>query len=142
MTASFKICETWGDVTKCIAVRAIVFCGEQGISYKLEQDEHDVGALHILGEIDGEPVAAGRLRLFADYAKLERVAVRQPWRGRKLGHQLTEYMLDAARERGYVCFKLGAQVHLRAFYESHGFQVSGEQFLDADIWHWPMIKQN
>jgi predicted GNAT family N-acyltransferase len=141
MTASFKVCENWNDVTKCIAVRAIVFCGEQGIAYRLEQDEHDAGAVHVLGEIDGEPVAAARLRCFADYAKLERIAVRQPWRGRGLGHGLTEFMLGIARERGYVAFKLGAQVHLRAFYESHGFQVTGEQFLDADIWHWPMEKR-
>ncbi len=141
MTASFKICENWNDVTRCIAVRAIVFCGEQGIAYRLEQDEHDAAALHVLGEIDGEPVAAGRLRFFADYAKLERIAVRRPWRGRGLGHQLTEFMLNAASGRGYAHFKLGAQVHLRAFYESHGFQVKGEQFLDADIRHWPMEKR-
>lgn len=138
MSCHFKICEHWNDVVKCVAVRAIVFCGEQGVSYQLEQDEHDAGALHVLGEMKGEPVAAGRLRFFAGYAKLERIAVRQPWRGCGIGHQLTGYMLDIARERGYLAFKLNAQAHLRAFYEAHGFRVAGEQFVEADILHWPM----
>lgn len=139
MQPAFKICDHWNDVVKCIVVRAIVFCGEQGVGYQLEQDEHDAGALHVLGELDGEPIAAGRLRFFADYAKLERIAVRQPWRGRKFGHQLTDFMLEIARKRGYRGFKLNAQVHLRAFYEAHGFEVSGEQFVEADILHWPMV---
>jgi len=90
MTASYKICESWDDVVKCIAVRSIVFCGEQHISYQLERDEHDASATHILCEL--EPVAAARLRFFNGYAKLERIAVRAPWRGQGLGHGLTQFM--------------------------------------------------
>jgi len=138
MTATYKICESWDDVAKCIAVRSIVFCGEQHISYQLERDEHDASATHILCELEGEPVAAARLRFFNDYAKLERIAVRAPWRGQGLGHGLTQFLLDIAKQRGYTSFKLNAQAHLRDFYGTHGFIVSGPNFIEADIDHCPM----
>lgn len=139
MSAHFKICDSWDDVVKCIAVRSIVFCGEQNISYQLERDQYDASATHILCEIDGEPVAAARLRFFKDYAKLERIAVRAPWRGRGLGHELTQFMLDIAKQRGYVTFKLNAQAHLEAFYGVHGFGACGEHFVEAGIDHCPMM---
>jgi len=138
MSAHFKLCESWDDVVKCIAVRSIVFCGEQNISYQLERDEHDASATHILGEVDGEPVAAARLRFFKDYAKLERIAVRAPWRARLIGHELTKFMIDVAKERGYTTFKLNAQSHLQAFYGKHGFRVCGDHFIEAGIDHCPM----
>lgn len=139
MNPTFKLCEAWDDVVKCIAVRAIVFCGEQNISYQLERDEHDASAMHILCELEGEPVAAARLRFFKEYAKLERIAVRAPWRGQGLGHGMTQFMLDLAKQHGYNCFKLNAQAHLEHFYGVHGFRVSGPHFIEAGIDHCPMM---
>ena len=138
MSITFKICESWDDVVKCIAVRSIVFCGEQGISYQLERDEHDASAIHILGELNGEPITAARLRYFKDYAKLERIAVRQPWRGQRFGHGVTQFMIDTAKQHGYTTFKLNAQAHLETFYVAHGFHESGAHFMEAGIDHCPM----
>jgi predicted GNAT family N-acyltransferase len=138
MTITYTVCETLDDVVKCIAVRCIVFCGEQNISYLLERDEHDAGAMHILGTIDGEPIAVGRLRYLNGYAKLERIAVRAPWRGEKYGLGITQFMIDTARQQGFTTFKLNAQAHLESFYAKLGFRVAGEHFMEAGIDHCPM----
>jgi len=139
MSVTFKLCDSWDDVVKCIVVRSIVFCGEQGISYQLERDEHDASATHILGEVENEPVAAARLRFFKDYAKLERIAVRQPWRGQGLGHGITQFMIELGKRHDYRVFKLNAQTQLQTFYAAHGFQRCGEHFVEAGIDHCPMM---
>ncbi|MES1196246.1 MAG: GNAT family N-acetyltransferase [Steroidobacter sp.] len=138
MNIIYKVCESLDDVVKCIAVRCIVFCGEQNISYLLERDEHDAGAIHILGTVDGEPVAAARLRYLNGYAKLERIAVRAPWRGKSFGLGITQFMIDRAKEQGFTVFKLNAQSHLENFYARLGFSTYGPHFMEAGIDHCPM----
>ena len=138
MTITYTVCETLDDVVKCIAVRCIVFCGEQNISYLLERDEHDAGALHILGTVDGEPVAVGRLRYLNGYAKLERIAIRAPWRHKGYGLGITQFMIDTAKQQGFNTFKLNAQAHLESFYGKLGFRAAGDHFMEAGIDHCPM----
>lgn len=136
----FRICATLDDLAKAFMVRAIVFMEEQEVAYAEEVDEFEHSALHILGEIDGEPMAAGRIRFLGGYAKLERIAVRKAWRGRGLGHELVEYMMAIARERGLSKFKMHAQAHLVDFYRVHGFEPKGEMFQEAKIDHFLMVR--
>jgi len=142
MGASFRIAGSPEDQLKAFMVRCIVFCGEQGVPYDIERDEHEASAVHILGEIGGEPVAAGRLRYLPEYAKLERIAVRQPYRDRGIGRELTEFLLSVARERGYSNYRMNAQAHLEAFYGESGFSAVGEKFLEADIEHILMTRDD
>ena len=137
----FRVCTTLDDLTKAYMVRAIVFIEEQQVAYAEEVDELEHSALHILGEMDGEPMAAARMRFLGEYAKLERIAVRKSWRGRGLGHELVEYMLELARERGFHRFKMHAQAHLVDFYRVHGFEPKGEMFQEARIDHFLMVKE-
>lgn len=141
MSIKYSVCESLDDIVKCIAVRCIVFCGEQNISYLLERDEHDAGAIHVLGSLDGEPVAAARLRYLNGYAKLERIAVRAPWRGNSYGIGITQFMIDVAKQQGFTTFKLNAQSHLEGFYGKLGFRACGEHFMEAGIDHVPMARE-
>lgn len=134
-----KIVNSLDDLMKVFIVRGIVFIEEQNVPYRIEMDEHELSALHILGEIDGEPIAAGRLRFLGDWAKLERIAVRREHRNRGYGHAVVDFMLDVARTKGYRKFKMHAQAHLCGFYARHGFQIRGELFKEADIDHYLMI---
>lgn len=129
-----------GVLQRAFFVRALVFCGEQGISYALEYDGLDAEAIHILGQSGEVPVASGRIRFAGTYAKLERIAVRGPWRGKGYGHQLTDYMIQAAEARGFSTQKIHAQAHLQAFYEVHGFRPHGEPFMEAGIEHILMLR--
>ena len=131
----FRIAETSDERLRCLLVRAIVFMEEQQVSCTEEMDGLDQDALQILGEIGGEPVATARIRFFGDCAKLERLAIRKAWRGQGKGERLLEFMLAAARARGYRKFKLHGQERLRTFYEKHGFRAEGEAFLEAGIPH-------
>ena len=138
----FKIVTTLDDLIKTFMIRAIVFIEEQQVDYNEEVDEHEYSALHILGEIDGEPAACGRIRFLGEYAKLERIAVRKSFRGKNIGHQLVDYMLDIARAKGFNKFKMHAQAHLANFYAMHGFVRQGEMFQEANIDHYLMVKED
>ena len=136
----FRVIAGRDDFLRAFAVRAIVFCEEQQIAYDLEHDKEDHTALHIVGEIGSEPVAAGRLRLLDGYAKLERLAVRSLYRGYGYGHRLIQFMIALAAERGFDECHLNAQVHLKEFYGKHGFTENGEVFKEAGIDHLPMVR--
>ena len=138
----FKIVSNMDELLKAFTVRAVVFIGEQNCPYDEEIDEYEHSCIHILGELDGEPIAAARLRFPGDYAKLERIAIRKQWRGRGFGHQLVEYMLEQGRLRGYSSFRMHAQAYLVDYYAKHGFVRHGELFDEAGIDHYLMIRQD
>lgn len=135
----FKIVSTFEELLKVHMVRAIVFMAEQQCPYNIEIDEYEYSSLHILGELDNEPVAAARLRFVDGFAKFERIAVREPWRGKHIGHRLVDYMIGIAREHGFVHMKMHAQLYLVDFYKEHGFIPRGDVFKEADIDHVLMV---
>lgn len=132
---SYKTVDTFDDLIKVFIIRGIVFIEEQQVTYAEEIDTHEISAVHILGEIDGEPVAAGRIRFLEGYAKLERIAVRRAFRGNGYAHELVAFMIDIARARGFRKFRMHAQVYLRHFYEKFGFKATGPVFQEAGIDH-------
>ncbi len=137
-----KIVKDIDDLMKVYTVRGIVFVEEQQVPYTIEVDEFETDAIHVLGEIDNEPVAAGRIRPVGEVAKLERFAIRKAWRGQGYGDQLIEFMMTQASQFGFNKFKLHAQLTVQSFYEKHGFKVQGEIFSEADIDHVMMVNQN
>ena len=136
----FSIAETADEKLKVFVVRGIVFCGEQRVPYSIEWDEHETSALHVLGQVGDEPVAARRIRYLDGYAKLERIAVRAEYRGRGYGHGLTDFMIQTAKEKGFSKFRMNAQVHLKDFYAEHGFEPQGDIFVEAGIDHVLMVR--
>lgn len=138
--SSFRLCRNADEQQRALFVRGVVFCAEQGIAYPMEYDGLDSEALQILGEVADEPVAAGRIRFSAACAKLERIAVRAPWRGRRIGHQLTDFMIRVAEAEGFAVQKIHAQKHLERFYGLHGFHSQGESFEEAGIEHIMMLR--
>jgi predicted GNAT family N-acyltransferase len=142
MAEVLRVVNNLDDLVKAFVVRGIVFGGEQGVRYDLDRDGRDTAAVHILAEIDGEPAGAGRIRFLDGFAKLERIAVRQPYRGRGLGRRLTDFMISEARERGFTKCKLHAQVRLEKFYAAHGFRTEGARFFEAGIEHCLMVRED
>lgn len=131
----FKRVNSSDDLIRVLMIRAIVFMEEQGIRHDDEMDGHDLAALHVLGEMDGEPVACGRIRYQGDRAFLQRLAVREAWRGQGIGSKLLQFMLQQCRQDGFSRFELHAQTRAIRFYRGHGFATCGEEFEEAGIPH-------
>ena len=133
---AYRIAETKEDVLKVMVVRGIVFIEEQGVDWEGEIDEFEDESLHVLGEVDGQPVATGRLRTLSDgWTKLERIAVRPAWRKRGFAKGMVEFLLAAATERGAKRLKMHAQVYLEDFYGEFGFHREGAIFDECGIDH-------
>ena len=114
-------------------VRIEVFVIEQNVPIELEWDEGDEVAIHAVGyDEQGQPVATGRL---LPDGHIGRMAVCQPWRGRGLGKQVLQVLLEQARQEGHTELLLHAQTHAVPFYEQQGFACEGEEFLEVDIPH-------
>ena len=80
--------------------------------------------------------------LYREFANLERIAVRDPYRGKGLGNKPTKFMLSVAKEQGFKKYKVHAQVYLAEFYRKHGFEVAGDMFKEAGIDHYLMIRND
>jgi predicted GNAT family N-acyltransferase len=137
---TFRIARSVDDLIKVFVVRGIVFVGEQDVRYAEEMDEHEHAAVHVLGELDGEPVAAARVRYLDGVAKLERMAVRKEHRGRGFGSDLLRFAMQLARDAGFTRFEVHAQLAAAPFYHDHGFRPQGDPFTEAGIQHCLMTK--
>jgi predicted GNAT family N-acyltransferase len=143
MSAVFRIAATPEDVLKVMVIRGIVFIEEQQVDWEGEIDEFEDASIHVLGEVEGQPVASGRLRLFPEgWAKLERIAVRPRWRGQGHARGMVKFLMEEASRRGATRQKMHAQVYLEKFYEEFGFLREGPVFDECGIDHILMIRQD
>jgi predicted GNAT family N-acyltransferase len=137
---------TEDELAACFAIRKEVFVKEQGVSVEEEIDEYDASpqaCRHFLLLEDGAPIATARWRPYdAKTAKLQRVAVRQPYRGKGLGRTLILHMERDAAALGYEAAVLDGQCQAETFYRKLGYEViSKEPFYDAGILHVRMKKK-
>jgi hypothetical protein len=73
-----RVARTLDDIQRIAVVRALVYMSEQDCPYDEEFDGNDLaGATHLIAEAGGEPLGCLRLRWFSDFAKVERVCVRE-----------------------------------------------------------------
>jgi predicted GNAT family N-acyltransferase len=117
-------------------VRETVFIQEQQVPLDLEWDDMDASAQHVLAEAGGMPIGTGRL---LPDGRIGRMAVLPAWRNRGVGSALLDELLAMAEERALREVVLHAQTHARGFYERHGFQPRGREFLEAGIPHIEMV---
>lgn len=90
------------DVFAAMAVRAVVMCGEMDRRLTEEFDGTDMNATLILARVGGEPVGTIRVRWFAGFAKVERVAVLRAHRSLRVFNALARFAFDHVREKGYA----------------------------------------
>ena len=101
---------------------------EQECPYDEEFDGNDLcAATHILGFIDDEPVACLRVRFFADFAKIERLAVRHEYRNSRLSFKIVWAGIELARKKGYRKLYGHAQDRLVKFWSRFGFKPVEDQ---------------
>lgn len=129
-----------------LALRIDVFIVEQNCPFH-DADGKDFIAWHCLGyDEDGDLVAYTRLfdvnLSFEGYTSIGRVATSNKVRGQGIGQKLMAYSIERCEKLyGLLPIKIGAQKYLLKFYESFGFQSTGEEYLEDGIPHVIMIRE-
>lgn len=112
------------ELQKAFSVRSVVFIGEQLCPYAEEFDGNDLCATHFMASIDQEVVGTLRVRCFSDFAKLERLAVLAPYRGRGVAAAIVTEALTYIQYKGYMRFQLHAQTRFVRFWERWAHRVA------------------
>lgn len=137
-----KPVETSQELSDAQEVRRQVFIEEQGIKREVEFDGLDQNSDHLIAYNNNIPVGTARIRYKNDVqAKLERMAVLKPYRGRGIGKGIAKASLKLAETKGALEVILNAQQSARGFYEKLGFQQEGVPFKEAGIPHIAMTKK-
>ncbi len=131
------------DVHTMIQARESVFVVEQECPYQ-ETDALDLEAWHGLGRINGALAAYARVvppGLKFRGPSIGRIMTLPAFRGSGAGRTL---LAEAIRftEAKYPgqAIEIGAQVYLRAFYESYGFRQVGQEYDEDGILHIDMVR--
>ncbi|NUN99505.1 MAG: GNAT family N-acetyltransferase [Saprospiraceae bacterium] len=135
---------TLHELYELMALRQIVFAVEQNCPY-LDADGKDLKCWHLMGRNgEGKLLAVARLLpeglSYPGYASIGRVASAPEARGTGAGRQLMQAALsEMARLFPGLPIRIGAQQYLIKFYESFGFQVDSEVYLEDGIPHVEMV---
>lgn len=114
------VCRTLQDILQAMAVRTLVYMGEQACPYDEEYDGNDFsGTTHLLLRRNGEPIGTLRIRWFADFAKTERVAVRKEYRRGRATLLLILAAKRLAEKKNYRKLLGYGQVRLIPFWEQY-----------------------
>jgi len=111
------------DFFRIAAIRSAVYLGEQACPFAEEFDGNDHAATHLIGWRDHEPAACLRLRFFARFAKLERLAVRREFRRSQLAFEMVRAAVDLCRAKGFERLYGHARQDLLPFWQRFGFKL-------------------
>jgi predicted GNAT family N-acyltransferase len=129
------------DLARVIAVRSAVYLSEQECPYEEEFDGNDLVATNLIGYIGKEPAGCIRIRYFADFAKLERLAVRREFRNTRLSFHLVRAAIELCRVKGYRRLYGHAQKRLVNFWARFGFRLfeGGKELVFSDFDYVEMV---
>jgi ElaA protein len=136
---------TTTEIYEILALRSEVFVVEQNCVFHDMDGKKDFESFHLFGKtIDNQIVAYTRIlpaNLAFKYASIGRVVNSPKLRGKGIGKILMEKSIESLYQiYGKVPIEIGAQYYLKSFYESFGFVISSEIYLEDDIEHIEMIK--
>ncbi len=127
---------------KVAAIRAATYIAEQDCPYDEEFDGNDFSGTHMLGEIDGEPAGCIRIRYFASFAKIERLAVLKRFRTSRMAEELIRAAIGICRRKGYRHVYGHCEPRVRRLWMRYGFKprtahstfnFSSRSYLEGDL---------
>jgi predicted GNAT family N-acyltransferase len=131
---SVTVARSLEDLLRVSAIRSAVYVAEQECPFEEEFDGNDLAATHLIGYVGNEPAATLRLRFFADFAKLERVAVRHEFRNSRVAFELVKAGIELSRVKGYRRLYGHARKRLTGFWTRFGFRTfeGGSELVFSD----------
>ena len=128
-----------------LQLRSEVFVVEQDCVYQ-DIDDKDQKALHVIGIKNDKVIAYTRIFKPGDYfpqASIGRVVVAKNERAFRYGYQIMEDSIETIKNLyNQTAIKISAQLYLKKFYSSLGFQQVGDTYLEDGIPHIAMIKND
>jgi predicted GNAT family N-acyltransferase len=122
MTLRISVVQTLTDFAMVSAVRTAVYIGEQHCPYMEEFDGNDFSGSLLLARWNHEPVGCARVRYFAKFIKLERLAVLSAHRGKGIARRTVEFAISLCLKKGFSRFYVHAQERLVPFWQGVGFE--------------------
>src|SRR3984893_505999 len=122
-SVSIRVASSMNDLMQVVAIRAAAFLAEQNCPYAEEFEGNDFCALHLIGAVNDEPAACLRVRFFADFAKLERLAGRRGVCRSPLAFEIVHAAIKLSRRKGYTRLYGHAQDRLVPFWSRFGGQA-------------------
>ena len=135
------IARTDKEKKDAFSVRKAVFVEEQQISPEIERDEFEDEATHFVVYDNAIPIAAGRLRFFPSYGKVERVCVLPAYRQKGIGKKIMHDIEQFALSQGWQEIRLNAQASVEVFYQKLGYITVRGPMMIAGIPHVEMKKE-
>ncbi len=132
---SVTIARNFEDMMRVTSIRSAVYLAEQECPYDEEFDGNDFSATHLIGYVGNEPAGCLRVRYFADFAKIERLAVRKEFRKKRLALQIVRAGIELCRAKGYRRLYSHSQKRLLDFWRGFGFcpLKDGREFVFSDF---------
>ena len=129
---------------KAFAIREEVFVIEQKVARENEFDAFEAVSHHFvaLDEKD-KPVGSARWRFTKNGIKLERFAVKKTLRGKGLGSEIVQAVLDDIAQHASpgTYLYMHSQLNAAPLYAKFGFQKKGDLFDECGIMHCLMWKE-
>ena len=137
---SVRTARTLEDMAQVIAMRGAVYMSEQRCPYDEEFDGNDLAATHLIAMADDEPSGCIRMRFFADFAKIERLLVRQEFRVRDIAATLANAAIELCRMKGYGRICGHSARHMIDFWKRFDMHLAGnaEGFAMSDFEYFQM----
>lgn len=127
----------------CLRLRSAIFVVEQNCVY-LDADNKDQSCYHLMGYDNDELVAYTRIvppAIIYEQASIGRVVTSDKVRKTGIGKQLLQRSIETVYQFfGEQPIKIGAQLYLKRFYESFGFEQTSDVYLEDGIEHIYMVK--
>lgn len=129
------------DIMKVTAIRAAVYMAEQDCPYDEEFDGNDFCATHMIGWVNGEPVACLRIRYFGGFAKVERLAVRAKFRKSRIAFKMIRTAFNHCLKKGFTKILGHARDELIPLYKMFGCRIAdtGRSLTFSDYSYTEMI---
>ncbi|MDD9909005.1 MAG: GNAT family N-acetyltransferase [Ahrensia sp.] len=137
-----SVVHSFEEFHKIVAVRAATYMAEHDCPYDEEFDGNDFSCTHMLGTVDGEAAGCIRIRYFASFAKIERLAVLQRFRRTRLAENLIRSAISLCRKKGYRHIYGHCEPRVRRLWMRHGFVprtkeatfgFSSREYLEGDL---------
>lgn len=132
-----------GELYAILRIRQEVFVVEQNCPY-LDLDNHDQHSYHLWTE--DEKGITGYTRILPpgqiyNEASIGRVITAERVRRQGIGRFVMDESMRFAIENFGKPIRIMAQSYLLSFYESYGFVIEGEEFLEDGLPHYYMVAE-